>query len=230
MIVKRRLRPPLGGEEAASALELTLMLARRPRSPERFTRPVVTAQTTMALPSVRVVLGHSDGTNDFASVVTVRIVLEFPSNLLPMRLPSSKLEYVFVSVMLFDVIACSAVESAIDMGEDSFIMETQNAMANGEAQGSEALRCGSWSSSQWACDALRRHQFRVPPLHRWTTQYLECKTGAWEGQMVGDAWTSGSAMGAITVAGPTIWAKTLLRTKMMSQCGKVSLGPHSRGI
>ena len=115
----------------------------------------------MALPSVRVVLGHLDGTNDFASVVTVRIVLDFPRygpNLLPMRPPSSKLEYALVSIMLFDVIACSAVESAIDMDEDSFIVETRNAMVNGEAWVSEALRCGSWSSSHWASDALRRYQ------------------------------------------------------------------------
>ena len=139
----------------------------------------------MALLSVRVVLGHSDGTDDFASVVTVRIVLDSPRygpNLLPMRPPSSKLEYVLVSVMLFDAIDCSADESAIDMGE-ALVMETRNAMADEEARGSEALRCGSWSSSQWASDALRRYQFRVPPLHRWTRQYLECKTGAWEGQM-----------------------------------------------
>ena len=95
----------------------------------------------MATPSVRVVLGHSDGTNDFAPVVIVRIVLDFPRyvpKLLPMRPPSSKLEYMPLSVMLFDAIDCSAVESAIDMGEDSFIMETRNAMANGEARGSEA--------------------------------------------------------------------------------------------
>ena len=78
----------------------------------------------MALSSVRVVLGHSDETNDFASVMTVRIVLDFPRygpKLLPMRLPSSKLEHLLVSVMLFDAIDCSAVESAIDMGEGSFI-------------------------------------------------------------------------------------------------------------
>ena len=90
----------------------------------------------MALPSVRVVLGHSDGTNDFASVVTVRIVLDFPRygpNLLPMRPPSSKLEYVFVSVMSFDAIDCSAVGSAIDMDEDSFIMEYPE--RNGERGG-----------------------------------------------------------------------------------------------
>ena len=187
----------------------------------------------MALPSVRVVLGHSDGTNDFASVVTVRIVLDFRRygpNLLPMRPPSSKLEYVLVSVMLFDSIDCSAVESAIDMSEGSFIMETRNALANGEARVLETLRCGRWLSSQWASDALRRYQFRVPPLHRWTTQYLECKTRPWEGQVVGDAWTSGSTVGAITMAGQTRWAKTLLRAKMTSQCGKVNLEPHSRGI
>ena len=90
----------------------------------------------MALPSVRVVLGHLDGTNDFASVVTVRIVLDFPRygpNLLPMRPPSSKLENVFVSVMSFDAIDCSAVESAIDMDEDSFIMEYPE--RNGERGG-----------------------------------------------------------------------------------------------
>ena len=90
----------------------------------------------MALPSVRVVLGHLDGTNDFASVVTVRIVLDFPRygpNLLPMRPPSSKPEYVLVSVMLFDGIDFSAIESAIDMGEDSFIMD--DAERNGERGG-----------------------------------------------------------------------------------------------
>lgn len=93
---------------------------------------------TMALLSVRVVLGHSDGTDDFASVVTVRIVLDSPRygpNLLPMRPPSSKLEYVLVSVILFDAIDCSAVESAIDMGEDLVIMETRNAMADGGGAG-----------------------------------------------------------------------------------------------
>ena len=66
---------PLGGEEAASALELTQVLARRPRSPECFTRPVVAA---MALPFARVMLGHSDGMKDAASVVTVRNVPNFP--------------------------------------------------------------------------------------------------------------------------------------------------------
>ena len=89
----------------------------------------------MALSSVRVVLGHSDETNDFASVMTVRIVLDFPRygpKLLPMRLPSSKLEYVLVSVMLFDAIDCSAVESAIDMGEGSFIGDAES---NGERGG-----------------------------------------------------------------------------------------------
>ena len=38
------------------------------------------------------------------------------------RWPSSKLEYVLVSVMLLDAIDCSVVEYAIDMGEDSFIV------------------------------------------------------------------------------------------------------------
>ena len=51
-----------------------------------------------------------------------------------------------------------------------------------------------------------------------------------EGQVVGDAWTSESAMGAITVAGQADWAKALLRAGTTSQSGKVSLGPRSRGI
>jgi hypothetical protein len=38
----------------------------------------VIMDAAIALPSVRVMLGHSDGTNEVASVVTVRIVPNFP--------------------------------------------------------------------------------------------------------------------------------------------------------
>src|SRR6266702_206975 len=95
--------------------------------------PRVSSQPNMdaaiALPSVRVKLGHSDGLNDVASVVTVRIVPNFPygPEPLPLRPPpnpspklSSRLEYVVVSVMLLDAMDCPVVESAIDMRADSF--------------------------------------------------------------------------------------------------------------
>jgi hypothetical protein len=84
----------------------------------------------IALPSVRVMLGHSDGMNDVASVVTVRIVPNFPFGpdpdpLRPSPNPSpipasSRLEYVLASVMLLDAIDWPVVESAIDMRADSF--------------------------------------------------------------------------------------------------------------
>jgi hypothetical protein len=83
-----------------------------------------------ALASVRVMLGHSDGTNDVASVVTVRIVpnLPFPPpppyayapEPRPFPKPaSSRLEYVLLmSVRLLDAIDWFVVESAIDTRVD----------------------------------------------------------------------------------------------------------------
>jgi hypothetical protein len=76
----------------------------------------------IALPSVRVMLGHSDSTNEVASVVTVRMVpnLPYTPELRPFPTPaSSRLEYVLVSVILLDAIDWSVVESAIDPRADS---------------------------------------------------------------------------------------------------------------
>jgi hypothetical protein len=76
----------------------------------------------IALPSVRVMLGHSDSTNEVASVVTVRMVPNLPCapelRLFPMP-ASSRLEYVLVSVILLEVIDWLVVESAIDTRADS---------------------------------------------------------------------------------------------------------------
>jgi hypothetical protein len=74
------------------------------------------AATTLA--PVRVMLGHSDGTNDVTSVVTVRIVpnLPYAPELRTFPMPaSSRLEYVLTSVRLLDTIDWFVVESAIDM-------------------------------------------------------------------------------------------------------------------
>jgi hypothetical protein len=86
-------------------------------------------------------------------------------------------------------------------------------VANGAARGSEALRCGR-SSFPWAFDVLR-YQSQAPSPHRWTTQYLDCETAPWEGQVVTDAWTyfaSGSEVGAMSMVarngGQTSWVRT----------------------
>ena len=74
-----------------------------------------------ALASVRVMLGHSDGINDVASVVTVRIVPNFPyaPELRAFPMPaSSRLEYVVMSVRLLDAIDWFVVESAMDARAD----------------------------------------------------------------------------------------------------------------
>jgi len=122
--------------------------------------------TAIALPSVRVMLGHSDGMNDVASVVTVRIVPNFPEGpeQLPLRTPlnpspipaSSRLEYVLVSVMLLDAMDCPVVESAIDMRADSFkdrersesppMLATSDRSDGRERTGERGARIGGTSS------------------------------------------------------------------------------------
>jgi hypothetical protein len=108
----------------------------------------------IALPSVRVMLGHSDGMNDVASVVAVRIVPNFvygplrpPPN--PSPIPaSSKLEYVLFSVMLLDAMDCPVVESAIDMRADSFKdgARSESRSDGRERTGERGARIGGTSS------------------------------------------------------------------------------------
>jgi hypothetical protein len=79
------------------------------------------AATALASVSVRVMLCHSDGTNDVASVVTVRIVPDFPyaPELRAFPMPaSSRLECVVMSVRLLDAIDLFVVESATDARPD----------------------------------------------------------------------------------------------------------------
>ena len=129
---------PLGGEEAALTLELILVLARKPRSPERFTRPVVAAQhgrshgTALHACHASPLGGNERRRLCRGCAYRAGFPIVRPDSL-PMRPPSSKPEYVLVSVMLFDGIDFSAIESAIDMGEDSFIMD--DAERNGERGG-----------------------------------------------------------------------------------------------
>ena len=98
----------------------------------------------MALPFVRIMPGHSDGKNDVASVVTPRVVSNFPQycpDALSMRLPSSRLEYGLVSVKLLDAIECLVVESAIGMCAGSFILEHNRDRGGGARIGGTS----SWS-------------------------------------------------------------------------------------
>jgi len=78
-----------------------------------------------ALASVRVVLGHSDGINDAASVVTVWIVPNFPYvpelHIFPMP-ASSRLEDVVMSVRLLDAIDWFVVKSAMGVCMDCLRM------------------------------------------------------------------------------------------------------------
>ena len=104
------------------------------------------AATTLA--SVRVMLGHSDGINDVASVVTVRIVLR----LFPIP-ASSRLDYVLMSVRLLNWFV---IESAMDtrveclkggMNGDSPAPEARSERSDGrEHKGERGGRIGGTSS------------------------------------------------------------------------------------
>jgi hypothetical protein len=96
---------------------------------------VATIEAAAMLASVRVILGHSEGTNDVASVVTLLIVPNFPQAFdepapkaeecrpFPLMPVSSRLEYVVISVRLLldaiDWFVVVIVESATDMRTDS---------------------------------------------------------------------------------------------------------------
>jgi len=93
---------------------------------------VATIEAAAMLASVRVILGHSEGTNDVASVVTVLIVPNFPQAFdepapkaeewrpIPLIPVSSRLEYVVISVrLLLDWFVVVIVESATDTRADS---------------------------------------------------------------------------------------------------------------
>ena len=57
-----------------------------------------------------------------------------------MRPPSSKLEYVLVSVILLDAIDCPVVESAMDMRADSFNKERNGERGGGATIGGTSSR------------------------------------------------------------------------------------------
>jgi hypothetical protein len=96
---------------------------------------VATIEAAAKLASVRVILGHSEGTNDVASVVTVLIVPNFPQAFdkpapkaeewrpFPLMPVSRRLEYVVMSVRLLldaiDWFVVVVVESATDARIDS---------------------------------------------------------------------------------------------------------------
>ena len=108
---------------------------------------VATIEAAAMLASVRVILGHSEGTNDVASVVTVLIVPNFPQAFdepapkaeewrpFPLMPVSSRLEYVVISVRLLldamDWFVVVIVESATDTRVDSPAPEAINERSDG---------------------------------------------------------------------------------------------------
>lgn len=126
---------------------------------------VATIEAAAMLASVRVILGHSEGTNDVASVVTVLIVPNFPPapkaeecRPFPLIPVSNRLEYVVISVKLLldaiDWFAVVIVESATDTrtdslpkNDDSPAPEAINERSDGrERMGERGGRIGGTSS------------------------------------------------------------------------------------
>ena len=83
--------------------------------------PMVSSQPNMyaaiALPSVRVRLGHSDGVVPNFPYGPEPLPLRQPPNSSP-KPASSRIDYVLVSVILLDGMGCPVVESAMDMRTD----------------------------------------------------------------------------------------------------------------